>query len=382
MSILYTIQVIGSDRADVLSELRRAVAAELQDVGVHRSIDVSIVEGVRRPTTPTVAVLLAGPSAKHNVAVHADVEIARGFGTVIIPVVDDLGRFSDSVPPGVSAFNGFEWSGNDPKGRLARILLEELDIEEKERRVFISHKREDGLGAAEQLHDALSHNRFKPFIDRFAIPPGTDVQMYIADALEDYAFLVVLETPQAHRSKWVFDEVDYALSHTMGLLIVQWPGNPPQVPGSRDVPRLTLTDADLTADAHGYDVLAEDALDRVMQEVEAAHARAIVRRRRMLILSVQEAARATGSEATPLRDWRLDVSAPRGRSVVAVAPRLPGPADLHKLDLARGELDPNASGLLVHAARRLAQSRKEHLTWVVGARNLKILPETAIGGYW
>src|SRR5205807_2551001 len=121
-----------------------------------------------------------------------------------------------------------------------------------------------------------------------------DVQEKIADALEDHAFLLLLETPLAHTSEWVVDEVDYALSHTMGTLILRWPGDPPAVPGSAGLPRLALAPTELTTDEHGYDVLTAAALDRMVGEVEAAHAQGLVRRRRMLIRSIEEAAAAAG----------------------------------------------------------------------------------------
>jgi len=310
------------------------------------------------------------------------IRLARHDGVTIIPVVDDLTGFSLQVPDLLSSFNGIEWSGSSPASRLASAVLEELSIVDRDRRVFVSHRRSDGLAAAEQLHDALSHVRFKPFIDRFAIPPGDDVQRCIADALEDFAFLLVLETPDAHLSDWVFDEVDYALAHAMGLLIVTWPGNPKPIPGSLGVPRLVLETADLVRDEHNYEVLTAEALDRAISEAEAAHARGLVRRRRMLLRSVQEAAESHGGSCTALRDWVIDVASPLGHSVVAVAPRIPASEDLHRLDQARAQVDPSARALLVHAARRLDDSRRRHLEWVNGDRSLQMLPENAIGGAW
>ena len=148
----------------------------------------------------------------------------------MIPVVSELSRFSREVPAALRPINGFPWSRGARD--LARVLLAELGIEERQRRAFISHKRDDGLGAAEQLHDELSHIGFRPFIDRFAIPQGRDIQAEIADALEDHAFLLFLETPLAHTSEWVFYEVEYALLHTLGTLIVTWPGEVTPMRGS------------------------------------------------------------------------------------------------------------------------------------------------------
>lgn len=382
MSVTYEIQVVHADRDDWLADLRRAVASELLTIGMHRSVSVDVTESAPSPLAPSVAVALIGPASRTSPTLADTLNDAISQGRVIIPVVEDLGQFQAVVPKELSPFNGFEWSGDEPERRLARLLFEELGIEDQDRRVFLSHKRDDGLGAAEQLHDALTHNRFVPFIDRFAIPKGADVQAHIADALESYAFLLVLETPLAYLSDWVFDEVDYALSHTMGTLILQWPGNPQTLPGSAGVPRLQLIPDEVTTDSHGYEVLTPDALDRVIREVELAHAQGIVRRRRMLVRNVEDAARAAGARCIPLRDWSLDISHAVGRSIVGVTPRLPNAQDLQRLDETRAEIDTSADALLVHAARQLGQPTRGHLEWITKGRGLELVPDNAIGARW
>jgi hypothetical protein len=379
----YEIQVIQKDRDGWLAELREAVAAELLAVGLHRTVAVLVAETIPDPDVPSTAVYLGSPSAA-GAADLADVAVAAlGAGRVVIPVVDDLAAFGAQVPSALRPVNGFEWSGADPSRALARLLLVELGIEERQRRVFISHKRDDGLAAAEQLHDALTHRGFAPFIDRFAIPRGRDVQARIADALEDHAFLMLLETPLAHTSDWVFDEVDYALSHTMGTLILRWPGDVTAVPGSNDLPRLSLSATDIAKDAHNYDVLTEGALDHVIEAVEAAHARGLVRRRRMLVQSIEEAAKVGGaSSCVPLPDWRLLVEHGSASTLLGVTPRLPTASDLQLLDDARAAVSAGSSAVLVHSARALRQDLSEHLTWVAGDRDLELTPENAIGSRW
>ena len=183
-------------------------------------------------------------------------------------------------------------------------------------------------------------------------------------------------------SDWVFDEVDYALAHAMGMLIVSWPGEPDPVPGSLGIPRLQLDDEDFIWNGHVQGLLTDDAVDRVVRATEAAHARGLVRRRRMLIGSVQEAAEAAGASCTVLKDWTLDVSTDVGRTIVTVAPRLPESEDLHRLDRTRVAVDATASAILVHAARRLDADRQSHLQWVRGDRDLGLCPENAVGGIW
>jgi hypothetical protein len=383
LSTTYAVEVFHSDRHAWVAELEQAVNEELQDIGLHRTVRVEVTESTPSASTPVVGAYLGSPGAACDTTLGNRIATALAAGTLVLPVVEDLSQFAANVHPTLLFANGFERGGSEDSRRLARVLLENLGIEERDRRVFISHKRDDGLGAAEQLHDHLTHAGFRPFIDRFAIRSGEAVQDSIADALEDHAFLLLLETPLAHTSEWVFDEVDYALSHTMGILILRWPGDPVPVPGSPGLPRLQMEEDDLFKDDHDYDVLTTAALDAVVARVEASHAQGLVRRRRMLVRSIEEAARASGCNAClPLPDWRLWVEHPAGSTLVGITPRLPNPTDLQALDDARRNSSGDPVALLVHSARVLRPTLRDHLEWIVGPRDLALAPENAIGGWW
>lgn len=375
----YQVQAIQSDSDACVDELRCALQTEVEALGLHRSVEVAF--GPDPPgANPGVAVYLASPSTLADPACTRLAEEAVESAVVVFPIVPTLTGYRDQVPEVLYPLNGCEWGGADAAIRIARILLEELGIEERQRKVFISHRREDGLYAAEQLHEVLAQHRFRPFVDRFEMPPGAEVQTRIADALEEYAFLLLLETPLAHESPWVFDEVDYALSHTMGLHIVRWPGDLKAVPATDGLPRQQLARSDIR-DIMGYDALTEAALDSVLAAVEAQHARAMVRRRRYLLRSVEETAEGGGCNCAPLPGWRLLIEQGGGSDVVQVAARLPRVDDLYDLDLARMQVAGDR-GVVVHAARSLRDERKRLLAWATGERPLALVPETAIGGYW
>lgn len=383
MATTYQVEIIHEGLGHWVDAIRRAIESELADLGLHRSVTVSVTESAPAAGGPALTLFFGSGGIDNSTDVAARVTAALGAGRVVLPVVQDLSAFSSSVPSELKPLNGIAWSHSDRGRGLARRVLEELGIEEKQRRVFISHKREDGLGTAEQLHDALAHARFAPFIDRFSIAGGARVQEVIADALEDHAFLLLLETPMAYASDWVFDEVDYALSHTMGILILQWPGGPRPVPGSNSLPRFRLAEADLITDPHDFHILTPEALDRVLEAIEASHAQGLCRRRRMLVQSVREAAVAAGcTSCLQLPDWRLLVSHGGDATLVGVTPRLPTARDLQTLDAARASATGDPKGVLVHSARMLRPDLQSHLEWVTGSRELALLPENAIGGWW
>lgn len=378
---MYKVQVVGCQKK--LNQLQKTINNELIELGIGGSVQVSLGKNPVSGSKPSLVLLFGGKNTKGDASVDLELQKALKQGLVVIPIVGNLKQFATQIPDEASQFNGFEWSGKNPAKKLAHIVLGQLGIEARDRRVFISHRRFDGLAAAEQLHDELTHHAFKPFIDRFSIQPGEAVQETIADVLEDFAFLLLLETPDAHNSNWVYDEVDYALAHAMGILILQWPGKTKQVPGSKGLPRLTLKPSDIVKDGHKYDIFTPSAIKTIIDEIEDAQACAIVRRRKLLLRGIQESARDAGASCVQLKDWALDITgATKKHSIVCVTPRLPTCEDLQHLDKIRDKIDRKASAQLVHAARHLSDSRTDHLYWVTRGKRLEFFSENAIGGKW
>ena len=147
MEVTYRIVVLETDRSEWRERLADAVERELLNLGIHRTVTVRVAEdGVDEDDTPVVAAALVGSAGAADHVLTARVGEALDQGIVVVPVVDDLSAFHAQVPEVLARYNAFEWSGLQPEVRLARILLEELGIEEGDRRVFISHRRSDGLG--------------------------------------------------------------------------------------------------------------------------------------------------------------------------------------------------------------------------------------------
>jgi hypothetical protein len=376
----YYIEIFADPTDARVPELQDAVHREISRLGIHRTVSVKLLNAPVKNDL-AAAVYFGTTEIAQDDLVTALVSRSLEKSRVIIPVVNDLTTYMSSVPECLRPLNAFAWLGQQSAEVLCRKLLEELGIEDRQRRVFISHKRDDGLAAAEQLHEHLSRNGFLPFIDRFHIPSGSDVQAEIADQLEDCAMLLLLETPLAHTSDWVFDEVDYALSHIMGMHIVSWPDTETELPGTHGLPRQLLAKSDLRSQK-GYDIFTSATIDRLIAEVEAEHARAMVQRRKYLLVSAEEAAQDAGRECIPLPGWRMVVQSQSGSSIVQVTPRLPAVDDLYALDNVREDFPGAPSGILIHAARRLRDSRRNLLLWAGKSRDLTLVPENAIGSYW
>ena len=155
MPIVYQVQLLNVSRQNWLDQLKQAILEELTDLGLQNVLTVNLEEGPISGDAPSLVLILGCQKTKNNLSMKAEIKNAIDNGLLVLPVVEDLDSFSDQIPDEASKLNAFEWSGDNPARRLARTVLEQLNIEDCNRRVFISHRRSDGLAAAEQLHDAL-----------------------------------------------------------------------------------------------------------------------------------------------------------------------------------------------------------------------------------
>ncbi|MEM7391306.1 MAG: toll/interleukin-1 receptor domain-containing protein, partial [Verrucomicrobiota bacterium] len=94
-----------------------------------------------------------------------------------------------------------------------------------QRKVFISYRRDDATGVANQLFEQLSHRGYWVFLDTASIDSGVDFQDALWARMADVDLLVFLDTPRALSSRWVYQEL--ARAHNLGLGVLQlvWPGH-------------------------------------------------------------------------------------------------------------------------------------------------------------
>lgn len=371
---LYEVGIIAVDGDDRVGEFTGCIQKLVADtIGgtTFARLAVSPVEEMKLKG-PAVALVLWDESLMEG---HLE-SLARLHASdiTVIPVVNSL----DTMPhllAGLAELNAVGWDrGSTP---IARMCLRELGLFESARNVFISHRRSDGLLAAERLYEALSKAGWRPFVDRFGIGAGALFQERIEEALEECAFVLLLETPDASTSEWVQHEVLFALERSLGVTIANI-GNAPHFPGTQGIPR--------TVFAHPFErngshiVLSDVAVSDIVELVEAEHAAALVRRRRQLLVSAMAAARMSGLEARPEAGWRLRVTQPDERDeIVGVVPHLPLALDLYDLGQAAGVA---ATAVLVHAAHVLGDRRSALLRWVIAERPIEMVPNNAIGARW
>src|SRR5262249_34826134 len=91
-------------------------------------------------------------------------------------------------------------------------------------RLFISYKHDDCAAVAEQLFDALGHQQFEVYLDRFRTLPGANFLERIRFELADKACVLLLDSSNVGASAWVRGEYAFARKYRMGLMAVDLPG--------------------------------------------------------------------------------------------------------------------------------------------------------------
>jgi hypothetical protein len=233
---------------------------------------------------------------------------------------------------------------------------------------------------------------FDVFLDRFSVDVGVDFQRQIHVDLADKAFVLFIESTSARDSRWVEEEVAYAMRHHISHLALTLPRVPRdrRFPTVDDAFRQELDAADLVPGSETDPILTEAALDRVLDAVETRYAGLVRRRREQLLGSLTEILTREGYQVVPAADWAVvaQPSSSRGGEarIYLTTVRAPSPRDLHQLHGLREPLirelgGEELKGIVVHPAADLDKDAHEIVTWIGDGRSLStLLLDEAVGG--
>jgi hypothetical protein len=240
-------------------------------------------------------------------------------GLLVVPVVEDIARFTILVPPPMAHLNGCSIvdCGSDFE-RLASRVLEGYGLLREKRRLFISYRRIDTSGVAAQLYEALDAAGFDVFLDTHGvIRPGEQFQEILWHRLADTDVAVLLDSPGFLASRWTEEELARANSSNIQMLQVLWPGRTEGATAAFSAFH-PLESADFVgADTLGPTALLQDNCVReIVDEVEGLRARAIGARQAFLVREFVAEARRVGLTVHMTLERALVVSLPGGGSVL------------------------------------------------------------------
>lgn len=180
----------------------------------------------------------------------------------VIPVVAPA-LAQDLIPASLQALNQIPLVAGSV--RTLNGIFRAVGLFSEKPRIFISYARLDTSDLAEQLHDELTKQNFEVFLDRFSVEPGADFQSRLNEELVRMGTILLLESPQLSKSKWVRHEVDFALLHRLGIVALQLPGGK-ATGGIIPDNRITIPASSLTKKG----MLKKHLIDQILSEISKA----------------------------------------------------------------------------------------------------------------
>lgn len=154
----------------------------------------------------------------------------------------------------------------------------------RDRRVFLSYRRQESRQAALQLFEAISARGFDVFLDTHDIAPGDDFQAVLWHRLCDCDVLLMLDTPGYFESRWTEAEFGRALAKGIAVLRVGWPDSTPSTRVAT-ASRAELLETEILSDGR----LSNLAVGRICQQLEGVRSQSYAVRYLNLTSSLRDA---------------------------------------------------------------------------------------------
>lgn len=194
--------------------LERDVRERLRDEPVQ--VEAGLAAAID-PWEPIVVLVLLSPGALNEAEVSNSVALGVRQGLPLVPVVEDFTRADfatwERVLPDLGMRNAVAVY-SDGGAALLEAVRGYLGLEAfaKDRKVFISYRRTDGESVAQEIYEYLWRQHFEVFLDRYQIEPGAIFQERITQEIARMDFVLLIDSPDAGRSKWVEAEITEALN--------------------------------------------------------------------------------------------------------------------------------------------------------------------------
>lgn len=356
MSFIYHLAVLGAPSDEQISELEMAVTDAVSSFGLRlgQEIGWEVVPAYFTPHQQrSAAVVFFG-------GVDADHPSLSGLlkgGVPIIPVVPDLGRVATEVPEKLRQLNCLSYANGGAK-RVATALLECAGLLPKQRRVFVSYRRDEARQAALQMFDALTAKHFDVFLDTHSIAPAEDFQTMLWHRLCDSDVLLMLDTPNYFNSRWTAAEFGRALAKGISVLRVGWP----EVLCSARLATANLAELDASELDATSGQISDHAIDRICLQLEEIRSKSHAVRTVNLVSNLRIGIETIGGELIGMGTGRgIRVRLPDNRMVV-VYPTVGVPTSTTMHEASMNSPDESVALLYDHIG--LHPQWLSHLDWL------------------
>jgi hypothetical protein len=382
MTARYYVALIGPNASVFSRRMRYRLNSRLNELSatlpdVVGYLSLSRLER-RNVKVPLVAVYF-GAVGTPNAGLIDAVARLLADSAVVVPVVSALTNFGHEIPEPLRPINGIEVGvGGQNLDAIVNLVLENLGLLRRTRRLFISYRRTDASSEALQLRHELDSNGYDVFLDTHSVPRGDDFQEVLWQRLADSDVVVLLDTPGFLSSRWTQKELAEAAAMTIGLIQVVWPGHAP-LDYTDLCERIYLDGADLEAGGSG---LTARALSRITVAVEKLRARSFAARHNNLVREFCDAAGRIGVPSAVQPERFISAELPSGKGIMAIpAVGVPDALRYHEAThlFARVNRKDDHEVFLIYDHRGLRPSWGAFLDWLDEFLPVKGVRITAVG---
>jgi hypothetical protein len=283
LAFLYQLIVLGDPSIEQVSELEEFISQALESFELRIDREVEWLVNPQalklKQQQATAAVFFGGGNLLAD-NLHLQTLLDRNIP--ILPVVSDITQVHAEIPVVLRQLNCLSYQAGG-SARVATALLECVGLLPRQRRVFLSYRRDESRQAALQLFEKLSARMFDVFLDTHGVPPSTDFQATLWHRLCDSDVLLMLDTPNYFASRWTSAEFGRALAKGIEILRVGWAGvNPSPRTATASCINLAADDIDLNTGN-----LTDRAISEICLQLETVRSRSHAVRNLNLVSNIR-----------------------------------------------------------------------------------------------
>jgi TIR domain len=353
---LYEIAILGKPSAELRQQLIKGVSDALTHFDLVLGTDVLIHENPAQfapsQRTCSVAVYFGHPDGRlEDLTATID-----SLQVAVLPVASSAAAVPKEIPECLRALNCLTLDLQSID-RVVTGTLECLGLLRRQRKVFISYRREEATPAALQLFAALSARGYDVFVDTHGVQTAVDFQETLWHRLCDVDVVIMLDTKSYFDSRWTSEEFGKALAKNIGVLRVQWPDSSPD-PRTQTCSRVELIPSEIGVTG----LLDATAIDRIGDQLEMFRAMSLAVRRLGFITRLQAEVKAISGRVLgvgPHFATRIELP---GNKLVTVQPVLGVPDATTAQEAIELAGSDRAAVLFDHIGMR--RSWLTHLEWL------------------
>jgi hypothetical protein len=356
LTTLYELAILGSPSNSVIGELERCITDAVAPFNLHLGTEISwcVHPNTFDPVQKKSAAAIFFGTAD---APLANIESLLSRGIPILPVVSDITKVNEEIPTVLRPLNCLAYNTAGVQ-RITTALLECAGLLPRQRRVFVSYRRDEARQAALQLFDAFSARLFDVFLDTHGIAPADDFQQMLWHRLCDSDVLVMLDTPNYFNSRWTNAEFGRALAKGISVLSVGWPNFTPS-PRTSTASRIELVPSEVDQPTGR---LTDEAVAKICLQLEAVRSQSHAVRSLNLVGNIRNAIETIGGEVVGVGlNKAVYIRLPNDRNVV-VYPTVGVPTSVTLHDAMTNT--PTNSVAVVYDSVGLHPNWLDHLDWL------------------